>query len=203
MTTVLFFLSRFITKVPLDATVLSTFPARNNCSPHFQENIGMCFSTTHFSLCIIQEGYQGKICHKGCLLPESLFPPYFISWSSHDKLPNLHLYRDWECCFPAWSITTATQQGFGYFPPTELSCRSTAGLQALAIVTKRDKLQDPAATRALNKTTLHLPDLTVRSSTGPCQGPAGLREPRGRQCREQHIPSAQPWLPAATGVGAS
>lgn len=89
------------------------------------------------------------------------------------------------------------------FPPPELSCRSTAGLQALAIATKRDKLQDPAATRALNKTTLHLPDLTVRSSTGPRQGPAGLREPRGRQCREQHVPSAQPWLPAATGVGAS
>lgn len=84
-----------------------------------------------------------------------------------------------------------------------LSCGSTARLQALDLFADRDKLQDVAATRALNKATLRLPDLIVRSSTGPHQGPAGLRPPRGRQGREQHVPSAQPWLPAAAGVGPS
>lgn len=76
MTTVLLFLSHFITKLPPDTTVLRTFPARNNCSPDFLEYRGVCFSTTHFSLCIIQENHWGRICESylrpSFLLKESL-----------------------------------------------------------------------------------------------------------------------------------
>lgn len=90
---------------------------RNNCSPGFLEYLGMCFSTTHFSLCIIHERYQGRTCPKGCLLPHSLLPPYFITWMCHDKLANLHPCCDWEPCFPACSITTAKRLDFSYFSP--------------------------------------------------------------------------------------
>lgn len=125
------FLSPFITKPPLDTTILSTSPARNNCSPGFLEHVGMCFSMTHFSLCIIQESSQVRTCPKRCLLPQSVFPPYFITWSCHDKLENLHL-----CCdsFPAGSITTAEQLDFSYFPPLP-QCSPAGTLQDLALWT--------------------------------------------------------------------
>lgn len=173
MTTVLFSFSHFITKLPPDTTILSTFPARNNCSTGCLEYIGMCFSMTHFSLCIVQKSCWGRTCPKVCLLPQSLFLSDFIAWSCHDKLANLH-----PCCdsLEHNPCKTTRFELFPLPPVPAFSCRNTARPQALDLSANRDKLQDLAATCELNKATLHLPDLIV----SPQQGLAGLGKLGGR-----------------------
>lgn len=114
MTTLLLFISHFTSKLPPNTTIHNMFTAKNNCSPGFVEYIGVCFFNTNFSLCIIQKSYQGKTSPKGCLLPQSLLLPSFITWSCHDKLATL-CSSDCEYPLPAWSMTTAKHLGCSYF----------------------------------------------------------------------------------------
>lgn len=113
MTTSLFFLSHFMTKLPPDTTDHSVFPARNNCSPGFLGYTHSCFSTACFILCTIQESYQGRRCLQGCLLPYLHSPS--IALSLHHQLANLHPHCDCEHGFTSQSITTTKHLEFGYF----------------------------------------------------------------------------------------
>lgn len=88
MTTVLLFLSCFITKLPPDTTALRTFPARNNCSPGFPEYLGVCFSATNFSLLTFRRA-TGEEHVRAISVPlSSLFYSLELMWWDAIKSPE-------------------------------------------------------------------------------------------------------------------
>lgn len=111
-----------MTKLPPDTTDHSVFPARNNCSPGFLRYTHLCFSTTRFILCTIQESYQGRRCLQGCLLPP--FPFYSPQPSSPTCKSASSLWL-WTWFHISKHNHYKTPRVW-LFLPSSLSCKSTA-----------------------------------------------------------------------------